>query len=90
MHAFKVFAKFHMREAYTQIELEEVSRKITNLILMMEFFAIKWLSMELIMLFQRTLKKNTGKIKGVKFINDDIILHAENKANLLKTLGEIS
>lgn len=30
MHGSKVFAKLDMREAYTSIELEKESRKITN------------------------------------------------------------
>ena len=56
---------------------------------MMEFSAINGLSTELTMLFQRELEQNIGKIRSVKFIRDDIILHPENEANLLKILGEI-
>ena len=38
MHGSKVFAKLDMREAYTQIELEEESRKNMELIMLSKYF----------------------------------------------------
>ena len=55
----------------------------------MEFIATSDLSFEInnaFEIFQRVLEQNIGKIKGVIFISDNIILHRQNEAKLLKIL----
>ena len=69
-----------MREAYTQIEIEEKSRKTTNFITDHGIYCHKRLVYGInnaFEIFQRVLEKNIGKITGVKFISNNIILHAQ-------------
>ena len=82
MHSSKVFAKLDMRETYTQIGLEEESRKITNFNTDDGVYHQKLLvhgNDNAFEIFQRALEQNMGKIKGVKLIGDDIILYAQNE-----------
>ena len=82
MHSSKVFAKLDMRETYTQIGLEEESRKITNFNTDDGVYHQKRLvhgNDNAFEIFQRALEQNMGKIKGVKLIGDDIILYAQNE-----------
>lgn len=82
MHSSKVFAKLDMRETYTQIGLEEESRKIANFNTDDGVYHQKRLvhgNDNAFEIFQRALEQNMGKIKGVKLIGDDIILYAQNE-----------
>ena len=89
MHGSKIFAKLDMREAYTQIELDEESRRITNFNTDEGVYRHKRLvyginnSFEI---FQRAMEHSFGNIKGVKFISDDIILYAISENDLLSKL----
>ena len=78
-----------MKEAYTQLELDVESRKITNFQTDEGVYRHKRLvyginnSFEI---FQKTIELSYGKIDGVKFISDDIIIYASNEQDLLRKL----
>ena len=38
-------------------------------------------------IFQKTMEQINGKIDGVKFISDDIIIYASDEQDLLRKLG---
>ena len=81
IHGSKVFAKLDMKEAYTQLELDEQSRQITCFNSDEGIYRQKRLvyginnSSEI---FQRTMEQNFGFMSGVKFISDNIILYAKD------------
>ena len=89
MYGSKIFAKLDMREAYTQLELDVESRKITNFQTDDGVYRHKRLvyginnSFET---FQKTMEQSYGKIDGVKIISDDIIIYASNEQDLLRKL----
>ena len=68
-----------------QVELEDASRKITNFNTDDGVYHHRRLvygnNFEI---FQRALGQDVGRIKGVKFFTDDIILHAQSELKLLK------
>ena len=89
MHGSKIFAKLDIHEAYTQIEVEEESRKIANFNTDDEIYCHKRFVYRInnaFEIFQRVLKQYIDKIESVKFIIDDIILHAQNEVKLLQIL----
>ena len=92
MNGAKVFAKLDMKEAYTQLELDEESRDITCFNSEEGVYRQKRLvyginnSFEI---FQRSMEQNFGCMKGVKFISDDIILYAKNDDELLQILHKV-
>ena len=89
MYGSKIFANLDMKEAYTLLELDVESRKVTNFQTDAGVYRHKRLvyginnSFEI---FQKTMKQNYGKIDGVKFISDDIIIYASNDQDLLRKL----
>ena len=40
-------------------------------------------------IFQRAMEQTIGEMEGVKFISDDIIIHASNDEKLLQTLRKV-
>jgi len=73
MHGAKLTAKLDLKEAYTQLVLDEESRKITNFKSVYRhkrLYGIK----NLFEIFQRAMQQSFEKTKGVKFISDDVII----------------
>ena len=78
-----------MREAYTQLELDADSRKITNFQTDEGVYRHKRLVYEInnsFEIFQKTMEQSYGKIDRVKFISDDIIIYASDKQGFLRKL----
>ena len=89
MHGSKAFAKLGIHEAYTQIEVEEGSRKITNFNTNDEIYCHQQFVYRInnaFEIFQHVFEQHIDKIESVKFIIDDIILHVRNEVKLLQTL----
>ena len=92
MHGAKLFAKLDLKEAYTQLVLDEESRKITNFNTDEGVYRHKRLvyginnSFEI---FQRSMEQSFGKIDGVKFISDDVIIYAVDEIELTERLRTI-
>ena len=92
MNGAKLFAKLDLKEAYSQLELEENSRNMTCFHTENGIYRYKRLvyginnSFEI---FQRAMEQTIGEMEGVKFISDDIIIHASNDEKLLQTLRKV-
>ena len=89
MHGAKIFAKLDMKEAYTQIVLEENSRNITSFNTHEGVYRNKRLVYGInnaFEIFQKTMEQSFGEIRGVKLISDDIIIFAKDKEELLQRL----
>lgn len=92
MHGAKIFAKLDMKEAYTQLELDEQSRDITCFHTEQGIYRHKRLvyginnSFEI---FQRAMEHSFGVMEGVKFIADDIIIYAKDEKELLKIIRKV-
>ena len=78
-----------MREAYTQLELDEQSRSITNFNTEDGVYRHKRLvyginnSFET---FQRYMEQSYGNINGIKFISDDVIIYAKDESDLFTSV----
>ena len=89
MNGSKVFSKIDMKEAYTQIVLDEESRKITNFHTAGGIKRFKRLCYGInnaFEIFQRALDDSIGNIPNVKCISDDILIYTSNKAEHMQTL----
>ena len=89
MHEATIFSKIDMTEAYTQIVLEEESRKLTNFHTSFGIKRFKRLCYGInnaFEIFQRALDQTIGKLPNVKCISDDIIVYNKNKHEHIKTL----
>ncbi|XP_057302734.1 uncharacterized protein K02A2.6-like [Hydractinia symbiolongicarpus] len=92
MHGGKIFSKIDMKEAYTQIDLEEESRELTNFHTSFGIKRFKRLCYGInnaFEVFQRSLDQTIGKLRNVKCISDDIIVYNKNYAEHLETLKEL-
>ena len=84
MHGAKIFAKLDMKEAYTQIVLEENSRNITSFNTHEGVYRNKRLVYGInnaFEIFQKTMEQSFGEIRGVKLISDDISFSQKIKKN---------
>jgi len=82
MHNSKVFSKIDLRDAYNQIELSEESKNLTTFITEKGLYRFNRLCFGVSNaseIFQRALEHQLGKLRGVKFISDDIIVHSPNE-----------
>jgi len=94
----KVFSKIDLKEAYTQIELHEQSRHLTNFVTEHGVYRFTRLIYGINTagdIFQKCLNSKISDLKGVKCIVDDIIVHGkdenkhkQNLANLFNCLRE--
>ena len=94
----KVFSKIDLREAYTQIELHEQSRHLTNFVTEHGVYRFTRLIDGINTagdVFQKCLNSKISDLKGVKSIVDDIIVygkdeteHKQNLTNLFNRLRE--
>ncbi|XP_057299430.1 uncharacterized protein K02A2.6-like [Hydractinia symbiolongicarpus] len=92
MHGSKIFSKIDMKEAHTQIMLEEESRKLTNFHTSFGIKRFKRLCYGLnnaFEVFQRSLDQTIGKLRNVKCISDDTIVYNKNYAEHLETLKDL-
>lgn len=92
MHGSKIFSKIDMKAAYTQIMLEEESRKLTNFHTSFGIKRFKRLCYGInnaFEVFQRSLDQTIGKLRNVKCISDDIIVYNKNYDEHLETLKEL-
>ena len=92
MHGAKVFAKIDLKEAYTQLMLDEESRKMTNFHTDEGIFRYKRLIYGInnaFEIFQRAMEQSFGKMTGVKFISDDIIISAQHELQLIERLRTV-
>ena len=84
MSSSKVFSKIDLREAYNQIELSEKSKNLTTFITekgLCRYNRLSFGTSNASEIFQRALEHQLGKLHGVKFISDDIIVHSPNDEN---------
>ena len=89
MHGAKVFTKIDLKEAYTQLMLDKESRKMTNFNTDEGVFRYKRLIYGIknaFKIFQRAMEQSFGKMTGVKFISDDIIISALHELQLIERL----
>ena len=87
MYGSKIFFKLDMKEAYTQLELDVESRKITNFQTDEGDYRHKRLVYRInnsFEIFKKTMEQSYGEIDGVNFISDDIIIYASNEQDLLR------
>ena len=77
----KVFSKIDLKEAYTQIELDDESRKLTSFITdegVYQFNRLIYGINDAGDIFQQCLQSKISDLHGVKCISDDIIVYSKD------------
>lgn len=88
----KVFSKINLREAYTQIELDEESRKLTSFITeegVYHFNRLIYGINDAGDIFQQCLQSKICDIRGVKCISDDIVVYSKDVEEHKKILEKL-
>ena len=92
MSGSTIFSKIDLKEAYTQVELDEESRSITNFHTENGIYRYKRLCYGLnnsFEKFQKGIAMHLDNMPNVKFISDDIIVYNKNIKEHLTTLEQL-
>ena len=92
MSAATIFSNIYLREAYTQIELSENSKRLTNFISedgIYRFSRLIYGTNDAGDIFQRCLQSKISDLKGVNCISDDIIVYGKCKEDHNENLKKL-
>ena len=92
MSGCKFFSKIDLKNAYTQIELSEEARKLTNFITeegIKRYTRLIYGISNASEIFQRCLEQTLGGIESVRFISDDTIVFSKTLDEHFKCLENL-
>ena len=92
MSGCKYFSKIDLKNAYTQIELSEEARKLTNFMTeegIKRYTRLIYGISNASEIFQRCLEQTLGGIDGVRFISDDTIVFSKTLDEHFKCLENL-